>query len=304
MPSLLPALLALVLLTTSASSACTRPFLVNVTTAYVAAQQAGQPSLLAAYTTPPTLNFIYLENNKLVATLAAGALSRSLKIDFSRSIHDTVQCAAFVELIAASDPHPHVIHTRMVLDESTGRATLIESVVTDRGDWLFNATGTLALNAQEDWSTPIPPDRRDTREVVRSLGDAYFDRFGNVSVVVPWGEPCYRLEGGLPARGEMRDGECVMVWPSSIVVPYRRYVVDEEMGAVSLFVGFPGLDRTQGQLPMPDSHLFRVEGGKIRYCHTASACVTDGCGLNGTTFDFGRRGLGGRSYSKPVSLRV
>jgi hypothetical protein len=95
----------------------------------------------------------------------------------------------------------------------------------------------------------------------------------------------------------MVEGECVMVWPSMIVVPYRRYVVDVEMGAVSVFVGFPGLDRAQGQEPMPGSHLFRVEAGRVKYCHTASACVVDGCGLNGTTFPE-RRGL------RPVSLRV
>lgn len=301
MPALLPALLsALALLTRSASSACTRPFLVNVTNAYVAAQKAGQPSLFAAYTTESP-NFIYLENNRL-RSLGAGALSRPLQVDFARSIHDTAQCAAFTELIAASDPAPHVIHTRVVLDESTGRATLMESVVTDAGDWLFNATGTLELNAPEEWG-PIPEGAREPRAAVQALGDAYFDRFGNVSVAVPWAAPCYRLEGGLPARGEMQGDECVMVWPSTIIVPYRRYVVDEELGAVDMFIGFPGLDRTQGQLPMPDSHLFRVEGGKIKYCHTASACVTDGCGLNGTTF--GRRGLGrlGPRY-KPVSLRV
>jgi hypothetical protein len=33
---------------------------------------------------------------------------------------------------------------------------------------------------------------------------------------------------------------------------------------------------------MPDSHVFRVEGGKIRYIHTVSSCVEAGCGLNGT----------------------
>ncbi|KXX79086.1 hypothetical protein MMYC01_203056 [Madurella mycetomatis] len=209
-------------------------------------------------------------------------------------------CAAFTELIAVSDPDPHVIHTHVVLDEATGRATLMESVMVNEGDWLFNATGTLELNAPEEWG-PIPEERAP-RAAVQALGDAYFDRFGNVSVTVPWSAPCYHLEGGLPARGEMQGDECVKVWPSTIIVPYRRYVV-EELGAVDVFVGFPSLDRTQGQLPMPDSHLLRVEGGKIKYCHTASACVTDGCGLNGTTF--GRRGLArlGRRY-KPVSLRV
>jgi hypothetical protein len=276
-----------------AAAACSRSFLQNITTAYVAAQKAGDPALLTSLASGHP-NLIYLENNRL-ALLPTGALSTPLKVDFTRSIHDPDECATFTEIIAATDPHPHVIHTRMVFDSTTQKASLIESIVTDQGDWLFNATGTLELNTGEVWE-PIPEGERASREGVQALGDAYFDRFGNASVVVPWAEPCYRLEGGLPARGEMQDGECVMVWPSTIIIPYRRYVVDVTMGAVSLFIGFPGLDRTQGQAPMPDSHLFRVEGGKMKYCHTASACVVDGCGLNGTTF--GRRGL------KPVLLRA
>lgn len=290
------------LLSVIAAAACTRPFLINTTTAYLSAQLAGDPSLFTnpyAFSSP---NLIHLENNVLVPSLAKSALATPLKIDFSRSLHDTLQCATFTEIIAASDPHPHVIHTRMVFDADSQQAMLIESVVTDAGDWLFNATGTLELNNAEGEWEPIPEAERMGRKEIQALGDAYFDRFKNTSVVVPWGAPCYRLEGGLPAKGEMKDGECVMVWPSTIVVPYRRYVVDEEMGAVDLFIGFPGLDRTQGQNPMPDSHLFRVEKGKIKFCHTASACVVAGCGLNGTMF--GRREVAGRWRHRAVSLRV
>ncbi|KAK3899170.1 hypothetical protein C8A05DRAFT_37225 [Staphylotrichum tortipilum] len=296
MTSLLhPLLLALaVAVPPTTAASCPRAFLQTVTSAYIAAQKAGQPSLFTApFASPPSPNLIYLENNQL-ANLATGALATPLKIDIARSLHDPDQCATFTELIAAGDARPHVIHTRMVLD-GVG-VTLVESVVTAQGDWLFNATGTLELDKGEKWGV-VPEGERMSREGVKALGDAYFDRFGNVSVIVPWGEPCYRLEGGLPARGEMKGGECVMVWPSTIIIPYRRYVVDVEMGAVDLFIGFPGLDRTQGQMPMPDSHLFRVEGGKIKYCHTASACVVDGCGLNGTTFGK-RRGV------RPVNLSV
>ncbi|KAL1839885.1 hypothetical protein VTJ49DRAFT_1020 [Mycothermus thermophilus] len=286
MPSLLGTLittLPLTVLTTATS--CSRPFLRNITSTYVAAQTAGDPSVIAALTTSSP-NFIYLENNLHATLRYSKTLTRPLKIDFTRSIHDPDQCATFTEIIAASDPHPHVIHTRIVLDGATEQATLMESVITDEGDWLFNATGTLELNAGEAWD-PIPLEEHATRAEVQALGDAYFDRFSNTSVVVPWSEPCYRLEGGLAARGSMVDGECEMVWPSSIVVPYRRYVVDVEMGAVNIFMGFPGLDRTQGQVPMPDSHLFRVEGGRIKYSHTASACVVGGCGLDGTGFGSG-----------------
>jgi hypothetical protein len=260
--------------------ACTREFLTGITDAYVSAQTKGANATIAALLAPSGK---YTENAQPVS-LASSTLAYPLKIDFSRSIHDTAECRTFTEIIAATDPHPHVIHTRMELDAASGRATWIESVVTDRGDWAFDAAGTLALNAAEGgaagaWA-PVPEAERDPRDVLKAVGDAYFDRFGNVSVEVPWwGAPCVRVEGGLPARGTVRGEECVMVWPSTIVVPYRRYVVDEVMGAVDLFVGFPGLDRSQGQDPMPDSHLFRVEKGKIKYCHTASACVEAGCGM-------------------------
>ncbi|KAK3688816.1 hypothetical protein B0T22DRAFT_498780 [Podospora appendiculata] len=225
----LPILLTLF---STASAACTRAFLKSATAQYVAAQ------------------------NNTPTPLTRSTLAQPIKIDFTRSAHDTVRCATFTEIIAATNPHPYVIHTRMVFAPADGNATLIESVVTDQGDWLFNATGTLALNAPEKWD-PIPAAKQDARAVIQAAGDAYFDRFGNVSVVVPWGPPCYRLEGGLPARGELRGDDCVMVWPSTIHVPYRRYVVDEELGVVDIFVGFPGLDRTQGENPMPDSHFFR-----------------------------------------------
>jgi len=242
----------------TAAADCTRDFLTNATAAYIAAQTAGRASTLSSLATD---NLTYTENNRPV-NFKTSTLSQPIKIDFTRSAHDTVRCATFTEIIAASNPHPYVIHTRMEFTNTTaaGKATLIESVVTDSGDWLFNATGTLELNAPERWD-PIPEEKRDSRAVIQAAGDAYFDRFGNVSVAVPWGPPCYRLEGGLPARGTLNGSDCEMVWPSTIYVPYRRYVVDETLGVVDIFVGFPGLDRTQGNDPMPDSHEFRVEGG-------------------------------------------
>lgn len=259
----------------AAAADCSREFLKSATDQYVAAQAAGQSSTVTALAVG---NVTYTENAKAM-DIKNSTVSQAIKIDFTRSTHDTVECATFTEIIAATNPHPYVIHTRMVFQNE--KASLIESVVTDQGDWLFNATGTLTLNAPETWDI-IPKDKQDSRAVIKAAGDAYFDRFGNVSVTVPWGPPCYRLEGGLPARGTMAGADCVMEWPSTIHVPYRRYVIDEEMGTVDMFIGFPGLDRSQGQDPMPDSHFFRVENGKIRYLHTASACVEAGCGLNGT----------------------
>ncbi|KAF2202997.1 hypothetical protein GQ43DRAFT_439238 [Delitschia confertaspora ATCC 74209] len=266
--------LILTSLASSAAAACSRDFLKNATSTYIMAQRTGQSSAVAALA---SFNLSYTENARTMS-LRNSTLSQPIKIDFTRSAHDTVQCATFTEIIAATDPHPYVIHTRMIFGQNNQKASLIESIVTDQGDWLFNATGTLELNAPEKWD-PIPTAQQDSRSVIQATGDAYFNRFGNANVTVPWGPPCYRVEGGLPARGTLNGDDCAMEWPSTIIVPYRRYVVDEELGVVDIFVGFPGLDRTQGEAPMPDSHLFRVEGGRIRYVHTASACVIAGCGI-------------------------
>ena len=58
-----------------------------------------------------------------------------------------------------------------------------------------------------------------------------------------------------------------------MIISGRRFVVDEAMGAVVGFVRF-------GPNRLPDTHLFRVENGKIRYVHTLTVCGEDGCRFN------------------------
>ncbi|KAI8958041.1 hypothetical protein F5Y11DRAFT_54600 [Daldinia sp. FL1419] len=272
------ALLGWLLFSASASAACTRDFLVGATDKYVAAQAAGSSDDIASLAAP---NVTYTEN-EIPKSISDGVLSEAIKIDHNRSIHDTVNCATFTELIAASNPHQYVIGTRILFNNDS-KISLIESIVTDTGDWAFNATGYLYWNSQEKWD-PIPEDKRDTREVIQAAGDAYFNRFKNENVTVPFGVPCSRLEGGAStAPLNMTGDSCTLAGlPSTLVVTNRRYVVDEVMGVVDIYLGFPGLDRSQGDKPMPDSHMFRVESGEIRYIHTVSSCVEAGCGFNGT----------------------
>jgi hypothetical protein len=136
---------------------------------------------------------------------------------------------------------------------------------------------------QEDWSE-IVQDRRDKREVIKAAGDAYFDRFANASAIVPWGVPCARLEGGAYTGSRNLTGNtCDLGLPSTVQVVDRRYVVDDVNGVVVIYIGFPDLDHEDPN-PTPDSHAFRVEGGKIRYIHTLSTCEGHpGCGFNGTS---------------------
>ena len=47
----------------------------------------------------------------------------------------------------------------------------------------------------------------------------------------------------------------------------RRFVVDETIGSVVVFCTF-GAGNADGGSGAPDTHLFRVENGKLRYVHT------------------------------------
>lgn len=274
----------LVLAATNVSAECSREVLKNTTSQYVEAQRDGRTSFPAL-----AENAAYLENDNPV-DVKKGVLSQPLKIDHNRSFHDTVDCSALTELIVTDPKNPHVIHTRMLLNVTTSKISFLESVVTKPGDWLFNATGYLHWNSLETWE-PIPKEKRDPRAIIQAAGDAYFNRFNNASVVIPLATPCARLEGGAyTGRGNLSANTCdIGGFPSTIEVTNRRYIIDEEQGVVDIFEGFPGLDRTFPKVPAPDSHLFRVEGGKIKYCHTVSHCFTPDCGLNGTTF--GKRHL-------------
>jgi hypothetical protein len=255
-----------------ASAECSRETLQKLADTYINAQKTG-----GASTIPVAAGATYSENN--VATdIAKGVLAGALTIDFTRSFHDTTQCATFTELTAATDPHPYVIHTRMEATED-GKVTKMESVVTDAGDWVFGATEHLAVTRVENWSE-IPADKRDTREVIQAAADAYLDNWGNPELPVPHGTPCSRLEGRMSTAARDPEGQaCTMgAFPEKLNVSNRRYVIDESIGAVAIFHDFPWLDAGIPKDPgTPASQSFRVEGGMNRYIHEVTACTTPGC---------------------------
>ena len=257
----------------NASADCSRKALQKLTDTYVKAQTAGNASKL-----PLDKGASYAENDQPM-DVAKGVLAGPLKIDFTRSFHDTTQCATFTELVAATDPHPYVIHTRMEATEK-GQVKKMESVVTDEGDWVFGAAEHLATTRSEKWDE-IPRDKRDTRAVIQAAADAYLDNWGNPELPVPHGTPCARLEGRMNTGSRNPEGQtCTMgAFPQKLKVGNRRYVIDENFGAVVIFHNFPWID---AGLPLdpgtPASQMFRVEGGKNRYIHEATVCTTPKCG--------------------------
>src|SRR5215831_1623657 len=257
----------------NARAECTRETLQKLADTYVKAQTAGNATML-----PLAAGSSYAENDKAM-DIAKGVLAGPLKVDFTRSFHDTTQCATFTELVSASDPRPFVIHTRMEATEK-GQVKKMESVVTHEGDWAFGATEHLATTRSEKWDE-IPKDKRDTRAAIQAAADAYLDNWGNPEIQVPHGTPCARLEGS--AYTGTRDPSaqaCTMgKFPQPLNVTHRRYVIDENFGFVVIFHNFPFLDAGLPRDPgTPSGQMFRVEGGKNRYIHELTVCTTPNCG--------------------------
>ncbi|HWL05450.1 MAG TPA: hypothetical protein VNQ99_11050 [Xanthobacteraceae bacterium] len=258
---------------TNAQAECSRTTLQKLADTYVQAQSTGKPAML-----PLAKGASYAENNQAM-DIGKGVLAGPLKVDFTRSLHDTTQCATFTELVAATDPHPYVIHTRI---EATtdGKVSKMESVVTDEGDWTFGAAEHLAVTRNENWDE-IPQDKRDTRTVIQAAADAYLDNWGDPDLPVPHGTPCARLEGRLNTGSKNPAGNtCDMgAFPEKLTVGHRRYVIDESHGAVVVFHDFPWLDAGLPKDPgTPASQMFRVENGKNRYIHEVTVCTTPKCG--------------------------
>ncbi len=78
---------------------------------------------------------------------------------------------------------------------------------------------------------------------------------------MPWGRPCARLEGGSYTGNGGPSDKCDVGIPNGVALTNRHYVIDETVGAVDVMMTFASL---------PDSHEFRVEGGKLRFVHTMS----------------------------------
>ena len=273
----------------SASAECSRATLQKLTDTYVKAQTDGK-----AATVPLAAGATYAENDKTM-DIGKGVLAAPMKIDFTRSFHDTTQCASFTEITAATQAHPYVIHTRMEATQD-GKVKKMESVVTDDGDWVFGATEHLAVTKDENWSE-IPAGKRDTRAAIQAAADAYLNDWGNPDLPVPHGTPCSRLEGrmSITTNRNPQLNPCEMgAFPEKLNVTNRRYVIDETVGAVSIFHNFPWIDAGIPKDPgTPASQSFRVEGGKNRYIHEVTVCTTPGCGRGGPPGGGARQGGAG-----------
>jgi len=237
---------------------CTRAELVAATDSYIAAQTAGDISRLSLADDAQ-----FLENMSPVAK-AEGLWNTALPISHSMSFHDPKRCKTFSEVVVTEGGHPYVIGTRLYVDG--GKVTRIDSLVSDEGDWLFNANAYLKYSSAEDWSAPSAAERSTEAELVHGA-NVYLDLFSDKVVERSWGIPCARLEGGAYSnRDNDPNATCAVGIPAGVLyINNRDYMVDEEMGVINVFCRFGN-----SETGMPDSHTFRMIDGKYRYVHTIS----------------------------------
>ena len=237
---------------------CTRESLQSAVDSYLAAQKAGDRTKMAL-----AEKVTYLENMSAVAP-DKGLWNRALPIAFSRSFLDEVRCRTFSEVIVTQARPQYVIGARLSVDN--GRITRIDSLVSKKGDWLFNANAYLKYSSREDWSAPKAEARPSMQQLINAA-NSYLDLFSDKFVQTPWGRPCARLEGGAYTN---RKGDpfatCeVGIPPGVLYIVNRDYVVDVQQGVINVFCRF-GNSATG----MPDSHTFRLVNGRLHNVHTIS----------------------------------
>jgi hypothetical protein len=242
-----------------AEVSCTRGGLQEAVNLYVAAQTKGDLSGL-----PLAKGVGYIEN-MAAADIQKGFVTKAVKIDHHRSFLDPDSCQTFTEVIVTNKDAPYVVATRLRVNHD--KIAEVETLWTTTGYWLFNADAYLKYSSTEKWD-PIPAEKRDTRGTLVGAANAYLDAFLEKKIdLVPWGFPCVRIEGGAYTGKGTPSDSCEVGVPGGVNIANRRFVVDEVLGTVAVFCTF-GAGGPNGGSGAPDTHLFRVENGKLRYVHT------------------------------------
>jgi len=258
-----------------ASGGCKRDGLTAAAEAYLKAMEAGDYKLM-----PLASNAKYYENdNSAKQTYSGGKMTYEkevkfgeglwktpLKPDFHRNLIDVTECATFTEIIIADtakgkNPKQYVIGARLRV--ANDKISEVSLVVTQTGDWLFDAKSYLSASSSKKVDSVWAKPGYIEREELRAAAYAYFAYFGDKTVEVPWGIPCQRVEGGMPT-GDGPTSTCNTGVPNVNIDPKGiTYLADVDYGMVVLFFYFGGADsHTFKMLPSPT---------RYRYIHTLTA---------------------------------
>jgi len=273
-----------------AQISCSREGLQRAADLYIAAQTKGDTSGM-----PLAAGVGYMENVK-PADMNTGLIKTPMKIDHQRTLIDTSSCQTLTEVIVTNKEKPYVFVTRLRVNHD--KIAEIEIIWSTTGYWGFSADDYLRHASAEKWDI-IPAANRDTRATLVAAANAYLDAFLEQKLdLVPWGMPCSRTEGGQMHTADTAG--CSPGVPSGVNIANRRFVVDEDMGTVIVFCTF-GAGNANGGSGAPDSHMFRVEKGKLRYVHTITHLIQANFrGGGAAPAGGGQRGAGARGGPAPA----
>ena len=202
---------------------CSRPMLQQAADQYLATVSTGTMKVAVS-------DAIAYSENFNTTDFKTGIHSKPIKVASNRTLLDTTACATYTELIAPDNTPPYVIGTQIRYTD--GKANKMEVLVSSTGDWFFNATATLKWALQEDRSV-IPQEKQDKREVIQAAADAYLDSFDKPGPV-PAMNPCERLEGSAHVTPNCLSG----IRSNGGKMLNKRYVIDEAVGTVDVFMSF------------------------------------------------------------------
>jgi hypothetical protein len=194
----------------------------------------------------------YTENTEDVE-VGDGLWATAGQAKLVRSMYDVERCTSLTEVVLPEDGTDVVISLRLTLQG--GEISEAEAIITRDGDWLFDSDGFLG-SADQSWDL-LPEEQRTSRDDLIAAARAYYDIFNDPSVVVPFGDPCERLEGGTGPVG------CTVGIPDGVVIGDRRFYADVEAG-ISAGIGLFGSD-SAGLL---DIHFYQMFSDEIRHVHS------------------------------------
>lgn len=198
----------------------------------------------------PIAKNVRVTENGVVMQPGTGFFQSGGKVLLERDLIDSQRCGTVS--IAVTDETVSGAQTMAVmavrLKVAHGKVTEIEQLVTrEAEEKRFYNPKELLSTSDQDWTTPLPKNKRLTRYYMNVAANKYFDSFKkDPTDLPPFATPCNRWEGGLHTT---RTGNCS---PKGLVAThtFRRFpVTDLELGETAVFVNFVQA--------LPDVHVFK-----------------------------------------------
>ncbi|MCL2451145.1 MAG: hypothetical protein FWD17_19540, partial [Polyangiaceae bacterium] len=152
-----------------AAGTCDRDSLQAAVNTYLAAVEAGDPTMM---TLASSATYTEVTQSGTVTTLGQGLWQSALPIAFNRSLLDVTTCETFTEVFITQGSNPYVLGTRLTI--TSGAISAIYTLVTQNGDWNFDATAYETCDESEDWSA-LDTSAQSSRDDLIAGGQAYFD---------------------------------------------------------------------------------------------------------------------------------